>query len=185
MTGIRIAEWVGGESMLAGIADVYATVFAEAPYLEDMDESRVSIRERILRYAATAPAFRLLVALDDDQPIGFVLAMGIGPGDWWRDRIAALMSDQIREQWLGDGCWCIAELAVARDYRRSGIARELMTAVSSEVPYATSVLGCYETAAPARSFYAGLGWEHIATDALSSGVNLHVLGRRSDAASAE
>ncbi len=160
---MRTAAWDGSTAELDAVAELYARVFAEPPYHEDPDESRRSISERIRRYADTKAAFRLILAWDGNDLAGFVLGMGISDGDWWRDRIAGLVADDVRRTSLRDECFCVAELAVAPAHRRSGVATALLTAVLDGVPYKTAVLGCQAAALPARRFYAREGWQEVAT----------------------
>ncbi|GAB3599157.1 GNAT family N-acetyltransferase [Microbacterium tumbae] len=178
MTGIRISSWDGADDQLAQAADLYAETFAEPPYGDDVAASRASVLERIRRYARTKPEFRLLLAWDGPELVGLVLGTGIAAGDWWRDRIAPLMSEDQRTQWLGEECFSVAELAVSPSHRRAGVARALMTAVVAALPYPTAVLGCHQDAVPARRLYASLGWESIVAETRSDGTTLHVLGKR-------
>lgn len=179
MTGIRILEWDGGDAELELVAGLYAQTFAEPPYEEDVAESRAGITERIRRSRSTKPHFRLLLAWDDSVLTGFVLGTGIGPGDWWRDHAAELLTAEQQRTWLQDECFCVVELAVASDHRRGGVAGALLDAVVVALPYDTAVLSCYSTALPARRFYASAGWQELAVEVrMASSPALCILGRR-------
>lgn len=163
MTGIRITVWDGDEHELARAGDLYAQTFAEAPYLEDASAARASFVERIHRYAITKPDVRLLLAWDGTDAVALALGTGIAAGDWWRDRMAALLDEDVLRRWFGDTCFCVMELAVRRSHRRGGVAAALMEELLADVPYATAVLSRYAEAEAAAQFYGALGWAEIAT----------------------
>lgn len=179
MSEIDIRPWDGSETELGAIADVYATAFAEPPYDEDPEDSRTEIIERIRRYATEKPDFRLLVSTADGSVTGFVLGMGIGPGDWWWGRLETALSDAARADWLRPRQFSIAELAIAADRRRSGIARELMAAVLRDLPYDTALLGCYPEAEPAKRLYESLSWTVVdAAAQVTPNRRIQVMGLR-------
>ena len=163
MTSPRITSWDGDEAQLDASADLYARAFAEAPYEEDASASRASFVERIRRYAASKPRFRLLLALDGTDVIGLALGTGIAAGDWWRDRVVPLLEEDVRLRWFGESCFCVQELAVDGAARRSGVASLLLDALLADLPYATAVLSRYTDAHAAGLFYAAQGWREIAT----------------------
>ena len=178
MTGIRLRAWDGSDAQLALIADLYADTFSEPPYREDPAESRASLIERVPRYAATKPHFRLIIAWDGATVAGFAFGTGIAAGDWWRDHIVDLLPPTARTTWLRDECFSVAELAIAPEHRRRGIAGRLMAELLAEAPYPTAVLGCYADAKPARQLYAALGWQELVTDVhIGKSPALCILGR--------
>lgn len=163
MTGVRISTWDSSDEQLDRAADLYARTFAEAPYDEDAEASRASFTERIRRYAASRPHFRMLLASEGADAAGLALGTGIAAGDWWRDRVAPLLDEGTRDRWLGVSCYSVMELAVDRKHRRSGVASALMDALLADLPYSTAVLSRYADADSAGRFYAAQGWHEIAT----------------------
>ncbi len=161
MNDTRIRTWDGTETELAAIALLYAAVFSEPPYDEDPETSRTEIIERVRRYAVEKPGFRLLVAVIDDDVVGFVLGTETGPGDWWWGRLDAALTADARKEWLRPHQFSIAELAVDARRRRSGIARSLMEAVLDDLPYDSALLGCHQDADAAQRLYEALGWRVI------------------------
>jgi len=162
MTSVRIASWDGDAAQLDAAADLYARTFAEAPYEEDAAASRASFVERIRRYAASKPNFRLLLARDEARVIGLALGTGIAAGDWWHDRVVPLLADDIRRRWFGESCFCVQELAVDSSARRSGVASLLLDGLLADLPYPTAVLSRHADAPAAGSFYTARGWHEIA-----------------------
>lgn len=161
---IRISPWNGSEEQLSAAADLYAEVFTEEPYGDDPVTSRTSFPVRVRSRASTKPDFRLLLAWHGDRIVGLVLGTGVVEGDWWRDSIVEQLAPTTRDEWFGDACFVIEELAVARTHRRSGVAQALGIAVLEDLPYPTAVLSCFAEAVSARSFYDAQGWDEIAED---------------------
>lgn len=179
MSSIRISSWSGSESELAQVAELYASAFAEQPYGEDPATNRASFPARVHRNATERPEFRLLMARVDARLAGFVLGTGVGAGDWWRDRLSTALPLDVQARWLRDECFSVAELAVDPAHRRSGVAQELMNAVTEDLPYATAILSCYADATAARALYTALGWTTIATDLrIGDSPSLWLFGRR-------
>lgn len=172
-----IRPWDGGEPEATSIATLYAQVFAEPPYDEDPAENAAHFAERIGRYAAEKPNFRLLVATQQDEIIGFVLGTGVGPGDWWWDRLDNVLTAEQRTGWLTSQMFSVAELAIAPSHRRSGVARQLMSEALRGLPYDRAILGCHPEAAPAQHLYGSLGWSVIAPYAqVTEERAVHVMG---------
>lgn len=163
MTTPRISRWTADEAQLALAADLYADAFAEPPYAEDPAVSRTDLLERAPRYVRTKPHGRMLLAWQGEEIIGLALGTGIGPGDWWHDRVAPLLDRSVRERWLGEGTFGVAELAVSATHRRTGIAAALMHALLEGLPCSTAVLGVHATADAAHRFYLAQGWLGIAS----------------------
>lgn len=179
MSPVDIQPWDGTDEQLVQVADLYAAVFAEPPYLEDVAATRAEILERIPRYASTKPAFRLLLAWDGRALAGFVLGAGADDADWWRGRLRDAELDDAAHDWLERDYFSVAELAVAPAHRRNGLAGRLMRCALDGVPYDTAVLTCYAAASAARRFYENDGWRLIAEDLLiGTSPPLCILGTR-------
>lgn len=161
MSDFDIRHWDGSDTELDVVAGLYAAAFAEPPYGEDPARARPQIIERIRRYEAEKPDFRLLVAVIDERIAGFVLGTGIGPDDWWWGRLDATLSEEARTEWLRARQFSVSELAIDSAHRRSGAARALMRAILHDLPYDSALLGCYQDAEPAKRLYASLGWSVI------------------------
>jgi GNAT superfamily N-acetyltransferase len=158
---VKISQWDGTEDQLDAIARLYADAFAEPPYDEDPARSLIEFPQRIRRYAAEKPEFRLRTATEDGDLVGFVLGTGIGPGDWWRDRLNATLAAPHRARWLEQQQFGVAELVVKPSHRRSGLGRALMNDVLDGLPYNSALLACYPDAVAPQRLYTSLGWTVI------------------------
>jgi ribosomal protein S18 acetylase RimI-like enzyme len=158
---VRIERWDGTQEQLIAISQLYADAFAEPPYDEDPARSLVEFPERVRRYAEEKPEFRLLLATEHGELLGFVLGTGIGPGDWWWDRLNETLSEQHRALWLEQRQFAIAELVVKAPVRRSGVGRALMNDVLADLPYDSALLACYPDAVAPQRLYTSLGWTVI------------------------
>ncbi len=161
MTDIR--AWSGDQAELQMAADLYAEVFAERPYGEDPEHSRATFTERVDRYRATKPHFRLRFAWHDQHVIGIALGTGVSVGDWWRDRVVAQLPHTTTDEWFGDETFAVVELATSPTHRRGGIAAALLVSLLEGLPYPTAVLSAYREAEPAQGFYRASGWQELAT----------------------
>jgi ribosomal protein S18 acetylase RimI-like enzyme len=158
-----VHEWNGDRALIAQAAQLYATVFAEAPYEDDPAESRTSFLGRVETYRRTKPDFRLMLATGEEGVIGLGLGTGISAGDWWRDRITPQLAPAAARTWFGEAAFSVVELATAAQHRRSGIAAALLDALVSDLPYPTATLTAYAAATQARRFYERQGWTEVAT----------------------
>ena len=91
----------------------------------------------------------------------FVLGTGIGPGDWWWDRLNATLAVPHRARWLEQQQFGVAELVVKPSHRRSGLGRALMNDVLDGLPYNSALLACYPDAVAPQGLYTSLGWTVI------------------------
>ncbi|MDT0452143.1 GNAT family N-acetyltransferase [Streptomyces hesseae] len=109
-------------ALLDGFLPAYEEVYVEAPYNEGPREVAEFI-ERFQRQALR-PGFRLLLARDDDEVVGFAFGYRL-PADtsWWNGMFTPLPEEFTRE--TGERTFAIIELAVRKPRRRRGIARAL------------------------------------------------------------
>lgn len=174
-----IRRWSGSSTALLGAADLYAEVFAEPPYHEAHEHSRATFIDRVERYRATKPHFRLQLAWRENDVVGLALGTGITAGDWWRDRIVPQLSAAIIDEWFGEETFAVVELATSPAHRRTGIAAALLADLVDGLPYPAAVLSAYSGAATARRFYRANGWQEVATGLrLGDSPELCLFGRR-------
>jgi len=155
---VNIEHWDRTDDQLIRIAELYAEAFAEPPYGDDRERSLVEFPDRVRRYAEVKPEFRLLVATEGQALFGFVLGTGIGPGDWWWERVNTVLDTPTRAEWLEPQQFSVAELVVSPTRRRSGVGRALMHRVLVGLPYDSALLACYPDAVAPQRLYSSLGW---------------------------
>ena len=158
-----VRTWSGDASELQLAADLYADVFVEHPYGEDPEHSRATFIDRVDRYRATKPHFRLCLAWHDQHVIGLALGTGISAGDWWHDRVVPQLTSEIIDEWFGDETFAVVELATSPTHRRGGVAGALVSALLEGLPDRTAVLSAYREAESAQRFYHANGWRELST----------------------
>jgi ribosomal protein S18 acetylase RimI-like enzyme len=112
-----------------------------------------------LAWHGTFPGFTGLAARD--EATGVVLGMVYGfsnrPGQWWRDRVAAVIGpDQTRE--LLDDSFCLMELGVMRAARRQGIAQALVNELLARQTHPRVLLSMQSDNRTGLAFYRATGW---------------------------
>jgi ribosomal protein S18 acetylase RimI-like enzyme len=155
----------------------YAAAFGQAPYHET-GEQAAGLDERLVRYAATRDGFRLVIArAPDGQPTGMALAVLAGPGDWWRDRAAAALTEAQSARWLGERCLEIVHVAVPPAAQRQGIGRAMHDVLISGRPAPTGLLSCHPRAEPAQQLYLSRGWSVLTTDFAAGDIGYWLMAR--------
>ncbi|HZR43311.1 MAG TPA: GNAT family N-acetyltransferase [Ktedonobacteraceae bacterium] len=138
---------------------------ASSPYLEDVvwlytetwPSDPDEIRSFISRYA-TYPDFRGQVALVENKVIGMGFGHRSRPGDWWHNRIAALLGTD--HPALQDA-WVLVELAVLEVYRGEGIGTALHNTLLQNQPCPRALLSTEVKNTRARRFYERFGWQYL------------------------
>jgi GNAT superfamily N-acetyltransferase len=152
----------------AGVVDelvaVYRSAFQPAPYHEtDVD---------VLRFAAsTLPrhaerrGFRLVVARDEGDVVGFGYGYTSAPGQWWHDRVVEALGDPAREALVG--AFELVTLAVLSDRRGRGIGGALHDRLLAGAQRAA--LSTLDADTPARSLYERRSWRTLGRMSFSPG----------------
>ncbi|MFI2645592.1 GNAT family N-acetyltransferase [Streptomyces sp. NPDC018610] len=163
MTGVvfeRLERSEEAVKRLEAVVPVYREVYAEPPYREGpRDAAGFLLRAR---RQATRSGFRLVVARDDDELVGFSAGYWL-PADtgWWRAVQEPLPGAFVQES--GRRTFNVAELAVRKAWRRRGIAAELHRRLISglEAERVTLTVRPEPEAAPARAAYAAWGYRKV------------------------
>ncbi len=126
-------------------------------------------RRSIMAGHASYPAFRALIAAEDDgsgEAVGFGYGFRGVPGQWWHDTVAralaALRGARVAEAWLDD-TFEVAELHVAPDYQGAGLGSGLLLRLTSGRPERTAVLSTRDAETRARRLYRGVGFADLLT----------------------
>ncbi|WP_086564102.1 GNAT family N-acetyltransferase [Streptomyces africanus] len=154
-------EGPGGSSRLGAFLPAYEEVYAEPPYCEgprDVAEFIGHFQVHVQRRG-----FRIVLALDGDDVIGFTYGYCLAPDTrWWKNlQDVELPEDFTRED--GHRTFVIIELAVRKAWRRRGIAAELHARLLEglDVERATLTMRPEPEAAPAQSAYAAWGYRKV------------------------
>jgi ribosomal protein S18 acetylase RimI-like enzyme len=158
---VRVAVFDGVEAvrMLDAVRPIYADVYAEPPYGETAADVDDFARDWPRR--ASQPGFRLAVAYDGDQPIGFSFGHRL-PADtaWWSGVLDDVPSDLIAER--PGRTFAVIELAVRPEHRRRGVARRLHDALLAGRSEERVTLLCRPEAEPAQRAYSAWGYLRVA-----------------------
>jgi len=155
---IRLLSTAPDARLLAEAVEAYRGAFGQPPYGEGPAEG-AAFAERVLRYAGERDGFRFVVARSGDGRVtGVCLAVLARPGDWWRDKVAAALSPDMAERWLGGSCLEVVHVAVVPGAQRQRIGHRMHDVLIAGQPAPAGVLGCHPAAFPAQRFYRKRGW---------------------------
>jgi ribosomal protein S18 acetylase RimI-like enzyme len=125
------------------------------------------------------PDFAFLVARDGDEVVGFTYGYAGAYGQWWTDRVAEVLDEGQRAEWLDVPHFEVVELHVRPDRQRGGIGSRLLADLLARQPHDRAILTAREQSSQARSFYAKHGWRELAKVAWGEGYGRSVvLGKR-------
>ncbi|GAA2648170.1 GNAT family N-acetyltransferase [Streptomyces vastus] len=154
-------EGPDGVRRLDAFLPAYEEVYAEPPYREGPRD----VAEFIDHYQVHAqrPGFRLVLAREGDETVGFTYGYHLAPDTrWWKNlQDVQLPEDFTRED--GRRTFVIIELAVRKPWRRRGIAGALHAQLLEglDVERVTLTMRPEPEAAPAQSAYAAWGYRKI------------------------
>ena len=114
-------------------------------------------REEIVDRHATYDGWTGYVAAVDETFVGYVYGHHSRPGQWWHDLLVEQRSRSRRDRWLEDA-FAVVEIGVLSEYRRRGIASELLETVLRDVDHATALLTVGAENEGAQRFYRDRGW---------------------------
>ncbi|MDP9799327.1 GNAT superfamily N-acetyltransferase [Catenuloplanes nepalensis] len=139
---------------LAGqLAEVYAEVYAEPPYLEG-PEHLARFREHFAE-EVTRPGFALIRAVSDAHLAGVAYGWTMDAGRWWANGETAPPEDLRAAPKAA-----LMEWFVRRPWRGRGVGAELLRRWLAERTELWAVLAS-NPAALARQIYAAHGWQQV------------------------
>lgn len=138
-------------ALAARVWRVYDDVFA------DQDEE--SWRSDTFDRHTARPDFRLAIARDAGEVVGFAYGYTGHRGEYWPDRVVEALGP-VADTWVG-GHFEFVELAVLPAYRRRGIGGDLHDALMSDLPHQRALLSTAAATTPAVRLYRSRGWERI------------------------
>jgi GNAT superfamily N-acetyltransferase len=159
---VTVSLWTGDDpaTALDVILPTYEEVYAEPPYLEGPRD--ISDFMERFRVQAKRPGFRLVLAREGEDVVGFSFGFRLPADTLWWDRMSGPKPEAfIRED--GHRTFVIIELAVRKPWRRQGIARRLHSLLLDglTVERVTLTMRPEPEAAPAQSAYASWGYQKV------------------------
>ena len=115
-----------------------------------------TLGDRLVQQAGN-PDFRLCVAVEGADAVGFAYGYSSVPGGWWRQSVAASLGGHAWNRWLDD-CFEFAELAVVPEFQSQGIGGRLHDTLLAGLQQSTSLLSTQKANLSALSFYKARGW---------------------------
>ncbi|MBP1949676.1 N-acetyltransferase [Virgibacillus litoralis] len=161
---------------LHSIAALYCKTFIGNTYTSLDFESAVENINKHTSYNG----FRGLMAKDKSGTlIGFTYGYTSLPGQFYREKLAAQLTDKQQIEWLNN-CFEFVELAVENKVKRMGIGGKLHDRLLSEINHDTSVLTTSPENNPAINLYISKGWEVIKENAavISMGDVQVIMGKK-------
>ena len=156
------------------LTDVFVSAFGAPGYVEERADAERFAGEQIPTHAARDD-FKLVAARSDQKIVGFAYGFTGHRGQWWSDRIAAAISPELAEEWIG-GHFEVVELAVAVEAQGHGLGTALMHALMADLPHRKALLTTYADDRPAPRLYRRMGWQVLVPD-LGWGSALYGLDR--------
>jgi len=105
--------------------------------------------------------FDFLVAREDGRVVGFVYGYTGAYGQWWTDRVAAVLDGGQKAEWLDPPHFEVVELHVRPERPRRGIGTRLLGELLARQPHDRALLTARARSRQARSFYAKHGWREL------------------------
>ncbi|MGJ5833525.1 GNAT family N-acetyltransferase [Streptomyces ossamyceticus] len=163
MTEVTYERYEGqeAEDQLDTFLATYEEVYADPPYCEGPRDVAEFI-DRYRQQIRTRPGFRLVLARDGGDVVGFTYGYRL-PADtgWWGNLLEPLPPESTRE--TGERTFAVLELAVRKPWRRRGIAAGLHEQLLEglAVERVTLTMRPEPEAAPAQSAYASWGYRKV------------------------
>jgi ribosomal protein S18 acetylase RimI-like enzyme len=149
---------------------LYDRIFDDQP-----DET--SWRRAVWDKHVVRDGFRLAIAHEAEDPVGFGYGYTGAHGQWWTDQAARVLPDEVAAEWLG-GHFELVSIGVVSQARGRGIGAALLQRLTADLPHERWLLmTTAESGDPARLLYARQGWEVIGPG-LSP--DMVIMGRRRD-----
>ncbi|MEM9774619.1 MAG: GNAT family N-acetyltransferase [Chloroflexota bacterium] len=177
---IKICEEAHPIKLTSKLSEIYAAAFAQPPYKKTLRESEAFAvgYEEITRRTA----FKLVVARDDQKPVGFAFGYHLRPEYGWYRVLGPILTQAGHSKWLEDA-FCLAEMAVLPNYWGKSIGGrlhdELLQGLRSP-HFLLSTMHSNET--NAIHMYRGRGWKVLLDHIWVSEVDRKymVLGKTAD-----
>ena len=158
---IEITSFYSNDPEIVAIAELYCRTFLSAGFSYEEKENAV---KNIIKHAHYAGFKGLKAKNEKGNIIGFSYGYTSLSEQFYRQKIAAQLSEKEINTWLTDCCEFV-ELAVSPPYKRIGIASRLHDLLLGDINHKTAVLTTAIENTPAIHLYRKKGWELIKKDA--------------------
>jgi len=146
---------------------VYRDAFSRPPYSKGEDE--VAVFSRFLPEHVDREGFRLVVAEEGGDLLGFAYGHENAPGQGWHEVVARLAPPQLVSEWLM-GNFRLAEMAVVTKAQGQGIGGLLHDRLLAGLPYRRAVLSTMAAETNAYRLYRKRGWQVLLDKFLVAGL---------------
>lgn len=163
MIAVHTSDALADASLTEHLVDIYRSAFTVAPWNES-DAQVQEFRGR-LRAAGERPGFRLVVAQDAGEAVGFATAwitLEPFPSDRAYGRVAAALGPSVVAERLS-GSLEVDELAVRPTQQGKGIASRLLATLTGDGQHAAWLLTSPD-AVGAVEFYRRIGWNELTAE---------------------
>jgi ribosomal protein S18 acetylase RimI-like enzyme len=143
------------EAVAPEVVEVYREAFGGPPYWED-EESVWRFAHEVLPHHAERRDFRLALARQRGEVVGFGYGYTGEPGQWWHDWVRAELGPARAAEW--GGAFELVELAVRPADQGRGIGGRLHDALLAGLRQSAAVLSTLDADTPARELYRRRGW---------------------------
>ena len=144
-----------------GIEDSYFDAFSQPPYNEGRGAAKAFLER--LKSQTDRPGYRLLIAEEEGEILGFLYGHASEPGQWWHDHVTPKLTSSVVDRWFTDA-FVIVELAVQSHARGRGTGSSLLQAVLQDAAQGTALTMTHQIGNPALDFYVRHGWRVLATN---------------------
>jgi len=141
---------------------VYLSAFGAPGYDEEPARAEEFATEQIPLHSQRDD-FKLVVSRDAGKLTGFAYGFTGHRGQWWSDRVAAAVSPELADEWIG-GHFEVVELAVVVEAQGQGLGAELMAALMTDLPNRKALLTTFVDDRPAPRLYRRMGWKVLVPD---------------------
>ena len=172
-------EPVVAEALEGELLDALYEVYCGALELDRDALTALVWRDETIPRHASRRDFTFLVAREHGEVVGFAYGYSGDYGQWWTDRVAESLDDELRAEWLDPPHFEICELHVRPDRQRHGIGARLLDRLLALQPHERVLLTANPAKAQPLPFYRKHGWHELADVTFGEGYPRYVLlGKR-------
>jgi ribosomal protein S18 acetylase RimI-like enzyme len=141
--------------MVGAAAHVYGVAMQRGPEL-------VVQRREIMQSHLFRRGFVAVVAVADEDLVGFGYGYLGRSGEWWHDVVAKGLGRSPSRRWLDDA-FEVAELHVHPDHQGCGLGRRILRELLARSAGRTVVLSTHDRESAARALYRSFGFVDLLT----------------------